>query len=219
MYGRDIPYVNQWEHLGHLINSDGTTSHDILRSRAIFISKVHSLHQELGKFHPKVFLNLVHIYLSSFYGATLWSLESSAAHKLYSTYNTMIRDTYDLPYGTHRYILKEISGRPPLKQLLYNRFAKFCERIEKCKKPEVNYLFHVQKLDSLSVFGRNYKNILLNKDTLPSAYDIPHGDEWKLRLLQEILEIKYGDKNLDNFSINMLNTILNEICSCTLKLW
>ena len=71
----------------------------------------------------------------------------------------------------------------------------------------------MQKLDSLSVFGRNYKNILLNKDTLPSAYDIPHGDEWKLRLLQEILDIKYGDKNLDNFSINMLNTILNKICS------
>ena len=213
LYGQDIPYVNQWEHLGHLINNDGSTSHDILRSRAVFISKVHSLHQELGKVHPKVFLDLVQIYLSSFYGATLWDLESAAAHKLYSTYNTMIRDTYDLPYGTHRFILKDISCRPPLKQALYNRFAKFSERIEKCKKPEVNNLFHVQKLDSLSVFGRNYKFILVNKNRLPSAYNIPDEDTWRLPLIREILDIKYGDKNLDNFSGNMLDIILNQICT------
>ena len=44
LYDRDLPYVDQWEHLGHIINKDMSTSHDILRSRAIFISKVHSLH-------------------------------------------------------------------------------------------------------------------------------------------------------------------------------
>ena len=175
-----MPYDDQWEHLGHIIHKDMSTSHDILRSRAIFISKVHSLHQELGRVHPKVFLILVQIYLTSFYGSTLWDLDSVEANKLYSTYNMMIRNTFDLPFGTHRNIIKEISAQRPLQEKFYQRFKKFCYNIEKSKKPEVLHLLNKQKLDSLSTFGRNYKNILIYKKDPSVAYVFPEAEKWEI---------------------------------------
>ena len=221
LYNRDIPYVDQWEHLGHIIHADRSTSHDILRSRAVFISKIHSLHQELGKVHPKVFLSLVQVYLCNFYGATTWDLESTEANKLYSTYNMMIRNAYELPYGTHRYILKEVSFRQPLKQSFYNRFIKFSEQLVKCNRPEVVHLFHRQKFDSLSVFGRNYKNIIVLRKRIPKAYDTPVEDIWKLSLIKEILEIKHGNIELEHddyddgeyFTVDMLDVMLTQICT------
>ena len=215
LYNLDLPYVDQWEHLGHTIHKDGQTSHDIMKSRAIFISKIHSLHQELGRVHPKVFMILVQIYLTAFYGATLWDLDSFEATKLYSTYN-MIRNTYDLPFGTHRFILKEVSAQKPLQQKLYDRFIKFSDNIKKSTKPEVINLFHTQKLDSRSVFGRNYKNILIRKKEIPAAYRTPENVKWKISLINEICDIKFGSmiiKIIDNFSLNMLDLILKEICT------
>ena len=213
LYNRDLPYVDQWEHLGHIIHKDGGTSRDILKSRAIFISKIHSLHQELGRIHPKVFITLVQIYLTSFYGATLWDLNSKDVTKLYATYNVMIRSAYDLPYATHRWILKEISEQNPLRLKLVNRFINFSNSIKRSTKPEVLNLFNKQKLDSRSVFGRNYISIVIRKQLLPAVYNVPEEERWKLPLIKEICDIKHGCKELHNFTHNMLNLILHELCT------
>ena len=143
-----------------------------------------------------MFLTLVQIYLTTFYGSSLWDLNSLEATKLYSTYNQMIRNTYDLPFGTHRFILREVS-----------------DNIQKNTKPEVIHLFHKQKLDSRSVFGRNYKNILILKKGIPAAYKTPENQGWKISLIKEICDVKFGVIGIEDFPRNMLDAILQEICT------
>ena len=123
------------------------------------------------------------------------------------------RITYDLPFGTHRFILREVSAQQPLQSKLNNRFIKFSDNIQKSTKPEVIHLFHKQKLNSRSVFGRNYKNILILKKGIPAAYKTPENQGWKISLIKEICDIKFGIIGIDNFPRNMLDAILQEICT------
>ena len=73
--------------------------------RGEFISKVHVLRQELGDQHPEVFMKLVQLYLTSMYGSNLWNLFGDAAGKLYSAWNMLLKNTFGLPFATHRYYI------------------------------------------------------------------------------------------------------------------
>ena len=98
--------------------------------------------------------------MSSFYGSNLWDFNSESAVKLYSSWNRMIQTAYNLPFGTHRFILKELSERPPLQAVLHKRFERFCEQIKNSGRPEVLHLFKKQCYDSRSIFGRNYRSVV-----------------------------------------------------------
>ena len=81
LYDKPLPWAESYKHLGHLINIDEHMSHDLFTKRAEFISKAHSLRQELGFQDPLVFMKLVMVYLSSMYGSNLWDLFGEAASK------------------------------------------------------------------------------------------------------------------------------------------
>ena len=218
LYGRDLPTVHKWEHLGHTLTSDESDSYDIIRARATFISDIHSLHQEMGPINPYMFIRLVSIYLTSFYGAPLWDLNSKAAHSLYSTYNYMIRDTFDLPFGTHRYILRKISNLKPLHISLEQRFKRFTENIEKSNRPEVLLLFRKQKFDCRSTFGRNYRNIILSNKNIWAHYAVPENCHWKINLISELINVKNNfliiKNNISEVRLTKLESdaILQHLC-------
>ena len=44
--GRDLPWVDSWQHLGHTLNKDESMDHDLMEKRGRFIGKIHSLRQE-----------------------------------------------------------------------------------------------------------------------------------------------------------------------------
>ena len=68
LYNQPLPFVSEAEHLGHSISIDERTSHDIDLKRREFVGKYHSLRQELGDQSPVVYLKLINIFLSHFYG-------------------------------------------------------------------------------------------------------------------------------------------------------
>ena len=212
LYGRDLPVVEKWEHLGHTICQDESDTYDIIRSRGKFISDIHCLHQEMGSLNPYMFLKLVTTYLCAFYGSPLWDLNSKAAHSLYATYNYMIRDTFDLPYGTHRYILRELSQTKPLQVNLEDRFHRFCYNIEKSNRPEVIYLYKLQRFDCRSTFGRNYRNIIASRSDTWKNYRIPQNLDWKVRLIKELIDIKNNVLSVDTLNIEQVKVILNRLC-------
>ena len=212
LYNRPLPWVDSHLHLGHTINKNESSSDDIMRSRAEFISNIHALYQELGNTPPHVFLSLVQTYFTSFYGAVLWDLQSNAATRLYSTWNVHIRNAYNLPYATHRYILQELSNRPPLQVSFCKRFTKFCEQIKKSKRPEVLHLFHLQKFDYRSTFGKNYLNIILLKRNYGVNYKCPIGEEWRFPLIKELLQVQFGEKTLNHLDSAEIDALLVDVC-------
>ena len=212
LYGLSLPYVDQWNHLGTIINRDESSSYDILKCRAEFISNIHCLYQELGKINPYLFIKLVRIYLSSFYGSCLWDLDSHPAHKIYATWNTMIQNKFDLPYGTHRYILQQFNNRKPLQEDLADRFIKFISHIKESGKEEVLHLFNKQKYDSRSIFGRNFKDICIFKRNTSHPYMMRDTDEWKIKIVKEIISLRCHNMFVPGSEEDELQLILQELC-------
>ena len=222
LYNRPLPWVDSHVHLGHTISKDEKSDIDILRNRAEFIGDVHALYQELGNTPPSLFLRLVNIYFSNFYGSVLWDLESNSAHKLYSTWNYNIRNAYELPFGTHRFILKELSNRPPLQVSFSKRFVKFCSQITNSARKEVLHLYRIQRYDLRSTFGKNYYNAFLNPKDYENNYRCPLGEEWKIPIIKELLNVKLGNLQikclklgnsvLGEFTKEEINSILIELC-------
>ena len=74
VYNMEIPWVEEAGHLGHVVNNDESCAQDMRRKRATYISKVHSLRQELGNQDPEVFNKIIFTYGGAFYGAMLWDI-------------------------------------------------------------------------------------------------------------------------------------------------
>ena len=102
LYNQPLPFVNEAEHLGHLRSVDEFTSHDVDLKRGDFVGKYQSLRQELRNQSSVVYLKLIN--LSYFYGHCLWDYSQESAERLWRTWNTLVRDTYNLPYATHRFL-------------------------------------------------------------------------------------------------------------------
>ena len=208
--------------MGHIISADEDMFHDQKAKCGEFNSKVHSLRQEIGEQYPSVFIKLVNIYLSSFYGSSLWDLSADTANKLWTVWNTLIRDTYNLPYGTHRYIIADILGPVHLKIKILRRFINFYRLVSKSSKPTIRVLFLKQHDDLRSTFGRNCKYIqdICNVQNINNAdvrefkvYPVPPQEEWRLPLLEELIQIKDHHMNLDNFTTRELGHLIEQVCT------
>ena len=68
------------------------------------IGEFHAFHQELKNQSPIVYMNLINIYLSHFYGSNLWNLFD--IDNIYVTWNNIVRNVYNLPKCTHRFFIE-----------------------------------------------------------------------------------------------------------------
>ena len=212
LYNTQLPWVDSHLHLGHTISKNESTSPDIMKSRAELISNIHALYQELGAIHPQVFMLLVQVYFTSFYGSVIWDLDGESAHRIYATWNVMIRNAFNLPFATHRYILRSLSQRPPLQVSLCNRFRKFCTQIKNCRKPEVLNLFNKQKLDCRSTFGKNYNNIIILNKNYGKNYDVPKNCEWKVNMINELVLVRSCESQILEFTPDEIEVMLVDLC-------
>ena len=222
LYKKPLPWVDSHIHLGHLIHKDETMDHDIFVKRAEFITKIHSIMQELGNQHPTVLVKLIRIYYCSFFGSNLWDLFSIPANRLFKSWNVCIREFYNLPYDTHRYILQDLVDAPHLRTALLSRFIKFYRTIRDCPKFEVRHLFEIQRNDIRSIFGRNCYNLCqeFNKENVGSIVksDIvmpiktPEHDSWRHNFLLDLLSMRDGKNETDLSTIEIKN-LIDHVCT------
>ena len=147
--GRILPYADSWPHLGYLLNKDQSSDHDLLKKRGEFIGKLHALKQQLGTTDPIVYTRLVSIYLTSFFGSSLWDLFSPAADRLYKSWNIMTRINFDLPRNSKTFFIEHVSETSHVKSELMKRFTKFYKTLKDCDKPHVKFLVSIQKKEKL----------------------------------------------------------------------
>ena len=204
--GLDIPWVPGYKHLGHMLHNSESWDCDLLQKRGAFIGGFHELQQEIGLQDPSVMLKLVNTYISSFYGSTLWDHNSAESYKLWTAWNKMLNVTFKLPFGTHRYILNELSTLPHLKTMLDNRFRKFRSSLQACNKPQVNHLESIQAVDNRSPYGRNCLNIT---SAIQSAeyFPVPHEEKWRIPVVRDILNCQ-----ISGFTELELQEMLRFVC-------
>ena len=214
-----VPWTNKYKHLGHYIHDDEDMSHDLNAKRGEFISNIHSLRQEFGRLNPHVFLRLVSTYCSSFYGSNIWDLSGDSAIKLWTTWNVLLKTSFNLPFGTHRYFLNNIVNQPHLKLKLLKRFVNFHDSIVNTDSALIQMLYNEQHHDVRSVFGRNCSLLMdlcggngfsSNKVLQHIVYPVPEGQQWRLSMLHELLDLRgAGSQSLNTEEIDV---IMNYIC-------
>ena len=91
-----------------------------------------------------------------------------------------------------------------------------------CPKIEVRNLFHLQKHDTRSTFGRNCFKLIrecnvthfddININNIKMPIKTPETEGWRLPFVQELLPIKRGNRAVDINSTE-INNYMNFICT------
>ena len=221
----ELPWWDHGKHLGNKIdNSKNGMAQDLLEKRARYIGRNNELCQEFFFAHPKTLFSMNEIYNSHFTGSPLWDLFGSESKQLEKTWNSSFKVMYGLPRETHTYFVEAISERPHLKTILIKRFMNFIHHIEKSKKIALKKMLNVIKYDTQSVTGKNLREIMLlvdkcevsdvtPDDLLKIKYkSIPENEEWRIPLLNELIEVKMDKYQVKGFSEDEIQHILNNIC-------
>ena len=215
---KQLPIVDSWQHLGHLVHCDGSSKHDLEEKRRYIVGKIHSLYQELGNLHPVVLFTILRSYVFHLYGCQLWDIYSKEAEKLWATWHKTIKLAYNLPFATHRYLLNALVNYDHIKKQVIKRFIKFHKTVTESDIPQIKILHNTQSKDYRSVYGRNISHILRDSGAIAleqvnlaniTINPVPPGCEWRINFLVDVLsERLYGD----TLSRDESDLILTHIC-------
>ena len=224
--GNPLPWTDKCKHLGTVITNkiDGCEE-DMKVKNAKYVGKNVEINQEFFFAHPETKLKINQIYNSHYTSSPLWNLFGIGAKKIESSYNTSVKIMLGLPYDSHRCLIEPLTGSQNVKKLLILRYLGFMEGISKSRKEAVKVLTNTAKEDVRSVTGRNFREIMLlvgktsvndvnKKDVdIVEYFKMDKNDEWKVKMIKEIIDVKSKKANVDNFQGEELETILTYLCT------
>ena len=142
--------------------------------------------------------------------------------KLFTTWNNVVRNIFELPLCTHRYLIEPLSEFNHIFTLLVNRFINFYNIIKQSDKLIVNNLRLSQENDMRSTFGRNLHNICFKaKVDVSNIYlarnvitynEISEEDVWRVSMLRELMDFKNSDLNTFFEKAQISQMIFNLAC-------
>ena len=194
--GDPLPWVDEVKHLGNILEYNNTMRKDCLTKRGKFIGIVNSLLQEFHFVEPPVMMKLLEVYATSFYGSSLWNLFSKEVTRIFSSWNVTVRNVFNLPWDTHRYLIETVSKSTHPKVMMCSRYMKFMESMGRtCKKRSVRYLAALVKDDRRTLTGRTISSIASDCDVVSSSltpikdqgdevHDCPLGEAVETTLLE-----------------------------------
>ena len=137
--------------------------------------------------------------------------------------------------GTHCWLVEALSGYKHARQQIYSRFVKFVNSLHCNQRPIVKSLFDSVIGDVRSHVGANVRKVFLDTNiriipgwTRPSdlrqyrVYQPPEGEEWRLGVLESLLEIKGENWSVtfneeeneeEEFEENDIEMMIYEVCT------
>ena len=224
--GNELPWVKSCKHLGNTIVAaeDGNIrSQDVMNKRAAYIDKNNDILQEFHFAHPRTTSEVNKIHNTHFYGSVLWNLSAKEVVKLEKTWNVSIRRMFSLPRETHCYLIEEVSDQVHIKTLMAKRFLNFINSIRKSRKYALRSLLRVIEFDTLSVTGRNLRQIMLQTDVqdvkmlkpidVKTKYrNVPENEKYRVGFIKEIVDVRNNQLVVEGFGDDELETILQHLC-------
>ena len=220
-----LPWVSEVKHLGNILQSDNSMKRDVAVKRGKFIGKVNSLLQEFHFADPAVLVKLLKVYCTSFYGSSLWDIYSSDVDRLYKSWNVSIRNIFNVPYTTHRYLIEPMSDCPHPKTMLSSRYVKFAQSLVSSSKPSVSYLARLVRNDNRTLMGRTLSKMSretdVDKASMTSSivgkslkyFPVPGDQMWRIDILKELLCVKRQLLSIDGFNFAQNNNMIDFLCT------
>ena len=219
--GQALPWISTIKHLGSTItnNYKCRMDQDTSEKRGIYIAKNNELNQEFHYAHhcTKIWAN--NVYNSSFYGAPLWDMFNRDFEKIEKSWNVSHRIMLSLPRKTHRYFIEPLSGTKHVVKSIRKRFLNFVAGIRRSRKEVLRRMMRTIERDCRSTTGRNMRKLELLSShgklevTCDAPYmEIPVGEEWKIAIAKEIVDLIDGNLTVPNLSPDELAEITESVC-------
>jgi len=232
--GSLIDYVNEWMHLGNILDVNQSDSACITHRRTRLIGQINDVLCFFSKLDSFTKTKLLYAYCSSFYGSVLWDLQRIEIQRLCSAWRIALRKVWRVPRNTHCNIVAALSYRLPLYDELCNRTINFHYGCLKSKNCVIRNLANYMICDegAQSPHGRNirficseftlsfnaFSNINCHKEVTSlfrrNRYDRLYDfDTSRFNVLLEMLMIRDGVVELQSFSNDDVESIINDICT------
>ena len=144
-----------------------------------------------------------------------------------NSWSVSFRIMYNLPRTTHRYFVEPISksNTTHIKFTIIKNFLNFLKQIENGSKSIAKVLLNTVKNDVGSTTGSNIKGIkqLLDVDSInqinineikdKTFAEIPVGSEWRIPVLEELLSVRHGNSEMENFTKKDIDNMIDLICT------
>ena len=191
--------------------------------RGKFIGKVNSLFQEFHFVKSDIFIKMLNIYVTSFYGSGLWDLYSKEVDRLFKAWNVTIRKVLGVPNTTHRFLIEPLSGSMHPKVMLSSRLVMFRDTMMKNNKLVIKFLINLFKGDWRTVIGRNLGLIQreLGGDMITPElvkrhlkyFEVPAEEKWRVTTITELLEVKSGLRTVEGFTLTEVDHLIGLLCT------
>ena len=153
---------------------------DLREKRGQYIDRCMTLNQEFFFASPEVKLRMSRLYNSHFSGSNNWMFDSDLFGQLCRSYNVNLRAIFDLPHGTHSWIVEQLSGGHHAKQLIYSRYVKFVSSLQHNKRTMVQDLFNLLKNNARSTVGSILRTILIDADVFQWFLESPQNQFFRV---------------------------------------
>ena len=160
--GRELPWVETANHLGHMLHQNGTMEYDAKIARAKLIDQSVETRQSFSFASPVEIIRALNIYCSSHYGSMLWDLGGEAASQYFNSWSTAVKLSWECPRNTRTYLLQHVlsCGGPSAKVDIMARYSRFFRSLCQSPSKEVAILANLIGRDKRSVTGRNVSQIM-----------------------------------------------------------
>ena len=202
--GRELPWVNQADHLGNMLTVQGDMEQDAAVKRAQFISSSVQIREVFKFAAPAEVLKSMKIYSNSFYGSCLWDLAGVKAKQVYTAWNHTVRLIWGCPLWTRTYFVQQLlcCGHTSAKVDILLRYVKFFHSLRSSASHEVQVLCRYLARDVQSVTGKNLQLVkgISNLDPWTCSHgklkaalitaemvEVPQQDRWRLPYLCSLL--------------------------------
>ena len=203
--GRDLPWVESANHLGHTLHESGTMDQDASVARAKLIDQLVEIQHSFSFASPVEILRAYQVYCSSHYGSMLWDLSGETATKYFNSWTTAVKLAWQCPRATRTYLVQQVlaCGGISAKIDIMSRFCKFFLGLRSSPCREVSILANMVGRDVRSVTGKNIRVImemsgsnlwsespgkvranLLEAETVT----IEREDRWRVKYLETLLK-------------------------------
>ena len=224
--GIPLPWVSQVKHLGNLLQLDNSMKVDMSQKRGKFIGKMSSLFQEFHYVNPDIFVKIMNIFTTSFYGSNLWDIFSNDCDRLFKSWNVAIRQAFHVNGCTHRYLIESISKSMHPKVMLSSRYVAFHRSLISSTKLPVRFLARLLEKDQRTVLGKTLYN-LTRQCSVPDItfltpecvkkklkyFSIPEHEQWRSNMVTELLQLRVDSLSLPGFSLEEIKTIPDYVCT------
>ena len=136
-------------------------------------------------------------------GSLIRSLKSKECQKLTRSWNVAIKIIWDLPFQIHTMFIEALT-----KSIVHSRYVGFAETLSKSKKFEnLRIANMISELHNLKYLHQNYDCLTLldlfckrHEISNSIANEMKEEDAWKVELLEDLINVKYGGENESEFS-------------------